>query len=113
MCKKVCFWALETGPWALSTALGDRTPASQLAATCLEQVEFFAGLPSSCICVVSTGFPAYLDEELQTELYEIKHQILQTMGGKGAARHPTEYTSLNASKDLFPISLESVPSSNK
>jgi hypothetical protein len=33
----------------------------------------------------STGFPAYLDEELQTALYEIKHQILQTMGGKGTA----------------------------
>lgn len=26
------------------------------------------------------GFPAYLDEELQAELYEINHQILQTMG---------------------------------
>ncbi|XP_055453800.1 pulmonary surfactant-associated protein A1 isoform X2 [Psammomys obesus] len=26
------------------------------------------------------GFPAYLDEELQAELYEIKHQILQMMG---------------------------------
>lgn len=48
------------------------------------------------MCVVSTGFPAYLDEELQTDLYEIKHHILQTMGGKGTAWGLTKYTSLNA-----------------
>lgn len=33
---------------------------------------------------LSTGFPAYLDEELQGTLHEIRHQVLQSQGGKGS-----------------------------
>lgn len=31
-----------------------------------------------------TGLPASLDEELQTTLRDLRHQIQQAMGGKGA-----------------------------
>lgn len=48
-------------------------------------MDLFAGLSPSWMCVVFAGFSAYLDEELQTELQEIKHRILQLMGGKGTA----------------------------
>lgn len=32
---------------------------------------------------LSTGLPAYLDEDLQTTLHVLRHQSLQSLGGKG------------------------------
>lgn len=36
--------------------------------------------------VFSTGLPAYLDEELQTTLQDLRHQISQSKGGKGSLK---------------------------
>lgn len=41
------------------------------------------GLPLILGANLFTGLPASLDEELQTTLYNFRHQILQVMGGKG------------------------------
>lgn len=50
-----------------------------------QEVGVSVGLPCLLRGVLSTGFSAHLDEELQSTLHDFRRQIVQSLGGKGTS----------------------------